>query len=111
MSCEIRVLRRPASASPGARRLRANWPASIRSSGKHADCRLIDISGDGASIAAPGAGCDATATWLIVNQVPMLASIVWRKGERLGLKFRERQVWVEEAHARRFDAAAWLEGH
>lgn len=108
MSCEIRTLRRLPSSSPGARRFCANLPASVRSGGRHAICRLIDISAEGAAIAAAGALDECASTWLIVNQVPMMAKIVWRKGDRIGLRFRESQIWLEEAHAKRFDPAAWL---
>jgi hypothetical protein len=108
MSCEIRTLRRLPSSSPGARRFRANLAAGLRSGGRHANCRLIDISAEGAAIAAAGALDERASAWLIVNQVPMMAKVVWRKGDRVGLRFREPQIWLEEAHAKRFDPAAWL---
>jgi hypothetical protein len=34
--------------------------------------------------------------------------MVWRKGDCVGLCFRNEQTWVEEASEQRFDPAAWL---
>jgi PilZ domain len=108
MMSNVRVLRRSPGCVPGARRMRANWPALLKSGDRRAACRLIDISRDGASVAGTGPVDPDGPAWLIVNHVPLLATVAWRKGDRIGLSFREPQRWLEQACAERFDPTAWV---
>jgi hypothetical protein len=104
----VRQLRRPSVGPSGVRRLRANWPASLKSGPRRTSCRLIDISRDGAGITAMGPLDADRPVWLIVNRMPLMGTIAWRKGDRVGVHFYEPQHWIEEICSQRFDPTAWV---
>jgi len=110
LGCNIRTLRRPAGSAPSAaRRMRANWRAEFRSNGLRAACTVMDVSSDGACLSLDGVADRKSSLWLIIDKMaPIPASIVWRKKNHAGVRFREQQQWVLEACKQRFDPAAWL---
>lgn len=111
-SGNVRSLRRPAGeAANTGRRLRANWPAELRTDdGTRLKCTVIDLSSAGARLQVEGEIGEARhARLLIDNLPPVAAEMAWRKRDQVGLRFREEQRWVLELYARRFDPAAWLD--
>lgn len=103
------MLRRPGRANTAAGyRLRVNWPATISADAGRTSCTVSNISRTGACLSV-GHVTDNVPFWLIVDRIaPILAMMVWREGDRIGLCFRNEQTWVEEASEQRFDPAAWL---
>lgn len=109
-SSNIRTLRRPANVGSSAgRRLRANWPAKIKAGPTRSPCTLIDVSSTGACIALDRAVEEDVPFWLTIEKMaPISATIVWRKGCHVGLRFLDEQQWISETYKQRFDPAAWL---
>jgi hypothetical protein len=107
MTSNVRVLRRPASAAD--RRVKVDWPAKCGAAGRMESCRILDISPDGARIVGPVNPAGDNGVLLFFEHAsPVRATIAWRNKDRVGLRFREQQAWVQDNCARRFDAAAWL---
>src|SRR5471032_3446474 len=102
MSVNVRTLRR-APQTVG-RRLRANWSANLRAEEIQAPCRVIDISVDGAGLSAPTGFSANNDVWLILEHAsPIRGLIVWRNRGRIGLRFCDRQGWVQDEASKRFD--------
>jgi hypothetical protein len=107
MTSNVRMLRRPASAAD--RRLKVDWPAKCGAAGRLESCRVLDISPDGARIAGPVNSTGDNGVLLFFEHAsPVRATIAWRHRDRVGLRFREQQSWIQDKCDRRFDAAAWL---
>jgi hypothetical protein len=107
MDVNVRTLRR--TPQTAGRRLRANWPANLRADEIQTSCRVIDISTDGAGLSAPAGFSANSDVWLILEQAsPIRGLIVWREKGRMGLRFWDRQGWVEGEASKSFDPAAWL---
>ena len=105
----IRWLRRPSGKHGPGRRLRADWTAEIRTGGRRIGCNVIDISTLGARLKVDAPPGDATRLWLLIDNIaPIPAELAWRKGNHLGVLFRQEQSWVLRLQAERFDPAAWL---
>ena len=109
LGSNVRILRRQAKAKVASNgRLRVNLPAAIVTSADRTQCTVINISPAGACLAA-GNVEDTVPLWLIVDRKrPIPATIVWRKRDCVGLRFRTPQSWVDDASEQRFDPAAWL---
>ena len=105
----VRTLRRPANASSGGQRMRTNWPARIKVGANRTMCTVMDMSNNGACLSFEDALEQDAALWLVIDRFPPIsATVAWRKRDRVGLRFREEQEWVQHAHKKRFDATAWL---
>jgi len=105
----VRTLRRPAHASSGAGRVRTNWPARIKVGTNRTTCTVMDMSNAGACLAFEDALEQDATLWLVIDRFPPIsATVAWRKRDRVGLRFREEQEWVQHAYKKRFDATAWL---
>lgn len=104
----VRPLRRSAT-SAGGKRLRANVPARIKAGSARLSCTVTDLSGAGACLTLEGTMSSDVAIWLVIDNLPPIqATPVWRKRNRMGLKFSDDQQWVERANRDRFDPTAWL---
>jgi hypothetical protein len=103
------MLRRQSSAKLSAgRRLRVNWRAKITAGTSRTECTVINISHTGACLSL-GNVTDNVPLWLTVDRKsPIPATIVWRKRDCVGLRFRKEQTWVDDTSDQRFDPAAWL---
>jgi hypothetical protein len=89
-------------------RLRVNLPASIVTGADRIECMVTNISSAGACLAL-GNIKDAVPLWLVVDRKrPIPATIVWRKRDSVGVRFRTHQNWVDEVSEERFDPSAWL---
>lgn len=110
LGCNVRTLRRtagPASSADG--RMRANWRAEFRSNGSRIPCTVMDVSSGGACLALDGVSDRQSSLWLIIDKMaPIPASVVWRKRNHAGVRFRKEQQWVLEACKQRFDPTAWM---
>ena len=108
-ACSVRKLRRSGTGPSTGRRLRANWPAELRSNGAKTNCTVVDVSGDGANLLVESPIPGDAPLWLIVENVgPIAAVLAWQTKERAGLHFLEEQEWVFQVCKQRFDPAAWL---
>jgi PilZ domain len=108
----IRPLRRPAAkASSSNSRWRANWPAELRCERLKIRCSIIDISAGGAKLKIDGPlPPRAAKVWLVIEGCgPIAAEPVWRRSDRLGLRFFEDHPVIARLQSQRFDPAAWLE--
>jgi hypothetical protein len=79
------------------RRWSVNWLASLTTSSDQIPCIVEDISPGGAKLRVgllPQS--EETVTLIIVDYEPIVGVVAWRSGGRVGLKFRERQAFVEE---------------
>ena len=109
--CNVRKLRRSGTGASTGRRLRANWPAELRSNGAKTNCTVADVSSDGANLLVESAIPGDAPLWLIVENVgPIAAVLAWQEKGRAGLHFLEEQEWVFQVCKQRFDPAAWLKG-
>ena len=107
--CNVRKLRRSGTGVSTGRRLRANWPAELRSNGAKTNCTVADVSSDGANLLVESAIPGDAPLWLIVENVgPIAAVLAWQEKGRAGLYFLEEQEWAFQVCKQRFDAAAWL---
>ena len=110
--CNVRKLRRSETSSSNGRRLRANWPAELRTNGEKTHCMVMDVSSDGANLIVESPLSGDAPLWLIVENVgPIAAQIAWRDKGRVGLCFLEEQEWVLQVSKQRFDPAAWLKSN
>ena len=108
-NCNIRQLRRPSGMHDG-RRIRANMPARLKAGTSRVSCQVTDVSSGGACLTLGGPLDEDGMLWLIMNNLPpVLAKAVWRKSNRVGLRFEKDQSWVHQAGEARFNTAAWLE--
>jgi hypothetical protein len=111
-NCNVRKLRRSGTGPSTGRRLRANWPAELRTNGAKADCMVMDVSSEGANLLIESPLSGDAPIWLIVENVgPIAASIAWQQENRVGLCFLEEQEWVFQVSKQRFDPTAWLKGN
>ena len=109
--CNVRKLRRSGTGPSTGRRLRASWPAELRSNGAKTNCTVADVSSDGAHLLVESPISGDGPLWLIVENVgPIAAVLAWQEKGRAGLHFLEEQEWVFEVCKQRFDPAAWLKG-
>ena len=107
--CNVRKLRRSGTGPSTGRRLRANWPAELRSNGAKTNCTVVDVSSDGANLLVESPLSGDAPLWLIVENVgPIAAAVAWQEEGRVGLCFLEEQEWVFQVSKQRFDPAAWL---
>jgi hypothetical protein len=91
------------------RRHSADWPAELRFPHARLPCTVVDISSSGASVRIGTLPQDVSSLWLIVGSMrPIAGALVWRRRERVGLRFLQEQQWVVDLLAERFDPAAWL---
>jgi hypothetical protein len=105
----VRKLRRCGTGPANSRRLRANWPAELRTSGAKAHCTVMDVSSDGANLIVESPLSADAPLWLIVENVgPIAAAVAWQEKNRVGLCFLEEQEWVFQVCKKRFDPTAWL---
>lgn len=108
----VRKLRRSGTSSSTGRRLRANWPAELRTNGEKMPCLVMDVSSDGANLIVESPLSGNAPLWLIVENVgPIAAQVAWRERSRVGLCFLEEQDWVLQVSKQRFDPAAWLKNN
>jgi hypothetical protein len=106
MNANVRTLR---SSSISSRRQKVDWPARCGSPEVAAPCRILDISKDGARVSGmTKPSRDNSVLLYFENASPVSATIVWRDRDRVGLRFHQQQVWIQDNNERRFDAAAWL---
>lgn len=111
MPDNVRRLRRPAGrAGEAGRRLRANWPAELRTNGgRRLKCTILDLSTEGARVRlAAELGAFRQGRLVIDNMPPIAAALAWRRRDEAGLRFLAEERWVLELCAQRFDPAAWL---
>jgi hypothetical protein len=109
LASNVRKLRRSGTGPSAGRRLRANWPAELRTDGTKAHCTVVDVSSEGANLLIDAPLSGDAPLWLIVENVgPIAASVAWQQENRVGLCFLEEQEWVFQASKKRFDPAAWL---
>jgi hypothetical protein len=72
-------------------------------------CHLIDISAAGACLSGHISVSVEKDLFLTSDHFsPIRATVAWRSIDRVGLRFREQQAWVNDKWSERFDAAAWL---
>lgn len=110
--CNVRKLRRCGTGPSTGRRVRANWPAELRTNGEKTDCVVMDVSSYGANLLVESPLSGDAALWLIVENVgPIAAHIAWQKKSRVGLCFLEEQDWVLQVSKQRFDPTAWLKNN
>ena len=110
--CNVRKLRRSGTGPSAGRRLRANWPAELRSNGAKTNCTVADVSGNGAHLLVEAPINGDAPLWLIVENVgPIAAVLAWQGKGRAGLHFLEEQEWVLQVCKQRFDPAAWLKNN
>ena len=111
--CNIRKLRRSGTGPSADRRLRANWPAELRTNGaKTTHCTVVDVSRDGANLRVESPLNGDAPLWLIVENVgPVAAHVAWQEQGRVGLCFLEKQEWVHQVCKHRFDPTAWLKSN
>jgi hypothetical protein len=108
----VRKLRRSGTGPSTGRRLRANWPAELRSNGAKTNCTVSDVSSDGANLLVESPISGDAPLWLIVENVgPIAAVLAWQEKGRAGLHFLEEQEWVFQVCRQRFDPAAWLKSN
>ena len=105
----VRKLRRCGTGPSNSRRLRANWPAELRTNGEKAQCMVMDVSSDGANLFVESPLSADAPLWLIVENVgPIAAQVAWQEQGHVGLCFLEEQEWVHQVSKQRFDPTAWL---
>ena len=110
-TCNVRKLRRSGTGPSTGRRLRANWPAELRTNGEKSECMVMDVSSDGANLLVESPLSADAPLWLIVENVgPIAAQVAWQEQGRVGLCFLEEQEWVHQVSKQRFDPTAWLKG-
>jgi hypothetical protein len=110
--CNVRKLRRSGTGPSASRRLRANWPAELRTSGAKTHCTVVDVSTDGANLLVESPLSADVPLWLIVENVgPIAAAVAWQEQGRAGLCFLEEQEWVHQVSKQRFDPTAWLKSN
>jgi PilZ domain len=111
-SGNVRRIRRPSHepTSPG-RRMRANWPAELRSPSVRVACRVLDISVGGAKLQLQGPlPRNVTKMWLVVEPFgPIYGEPVWHRRGAIGLRFLEDHPEIARLQMRRFSATAWLD--
>jgi len=108
----VRKLRRSGTSSSNGRRLRANWPAELRTNGEKTQCMVMDVSSDGANLLVESPLNGDVPLWLIVENVgPIAAQVAWQERNRVGLCFLEEQDWVLQVSTQRFDPTAWLKSN
>ena len=108
----VRKLRRSGTGPSTGRRLRANWPAELRTNGEKTACTVADVSNDGANLLVESPISGDAPLWLIVENVgPIAAVLAWQENGRAGLRFLEEQEWVLQVSKQRFDPAAWLKNN
>ncbi len=84
----VRKLRRSGTGPSTGRRLRANWPAELRSNGAKTNCTVADVSSDGANLLVESPIPGDAPLWLIVENVgPIAAVLAWQEKGRAGLHF------------------------
>ncbi|HWC64224.1 MAG TPA: PilZ domain-containing protein [Rhizomicrobium sp.] len=105
MNANVRTLR---SSSTASRRQKVDWPARCGAPGMAAPCRILDISKDGARLSGLTKPSRDNSVLLFFEDASVSATIVWRDRDRVGLRFHQQQVWIQDNNERRFDAAAWL---
>jgi hypothetical protein len=89
--------------------MRTNWPARIKVGLDRSTCTVIDLSSAGACIALEDFVREDASFWLTIGEMaPISATIVWRKGRHVGLRFLNEQQWVSETYKQRFDPSAWV---
>ena len=112
-NCNVRKLRRSGTGPSADRRLRANWPAELRTTGaKTTHCTVVDVSSDGANLRVESPLNGDAPLWLIVENVgPVAAQLAWQEQGRVGLRFLEKQEWVHQVSKHRFDPTAWLKSN
>ena len=94
--CNIRKLRRSGTGPSTGRRLRANWPAELRTNGEKADCTVMDVSKDGANLLVESPLTGDAPLWLIVENVgPIAAQLALPGGAAMGItmRFPSRPCW------------------
>ena len=107
---KVRKLRRSGTGPSAERRMRANWPAELRTTGAKIHCTVVDVSSDGAHLRIESPLNGDAPLWLIVENVgPIAAQLAWQEQSRAGLCFLEKQEWVHRVCKQRFDPTAWLE--
>lgn len=105
----VRKLRRSGTGPSADRRMRANWPAELRTTGAKTHCTVVDVSSDGANLSVESPLNRDAPLWLIVENVgPIAAQLAWQEQGRAGLCFLEKQEWVHQVCKQRFDPTAWL---
>jgi len=108
-ACNVRKLRRSGTGASTGHRLRANWPAELRSNGAKTNCTVADVSSDGANLLVESAIPGDVPLWLILENVgPIAAVLAWQEKGRAGLHFLDEQEWVFGVCKQRFDPAGWL---
>src|SRR5438876_12346611 len=79
-ACNVRKLRRSGTGASTGHRLRANWPAELRSNGAKTNCTVADVSSDGANLLVESAIPGDAPLWLILENVgPIAAALAWQE--------------------------------
>jgi hypothetical protein len=94
----VRQLRQPVGPNKLVnRRWFVNWLATLVTAADEIPCIVEDISAGGArlrvGLLSPQSG--EAVTLVIVNYAPIAGLIAWQSRQRVGLKFNERQPFVE----------------
>ncbi|HVM79914.1 MAG TPA: PilZ domain-containing protein [Stellaceae bacterium] len=92
----IRPLRRPSESHAAyERRWKMIWSAELQVAEAQIPCALVDLSVSGAAISMVEGLADADRVSLIIKKCqPISARVVWRRADRVGLFFLERQPWI-----------------
>jgi hypothetical protein len=76
-------------------RWKTSWMAELQTSGGHTPCIVEDISAAGAKLRLGSAPAEGEVVSLgVVDFAPIVARVVWRKADRVGLHFAAKQPWV-----------------
>jgi PilZ domain len=91
----VRQLRRPTNKLN--RRWPTHWLASLLTSTDQIACIVEDISDGGAKLrVGPLPSSEESVALVIANYEPIGGVVAWRSGDRIGLTFNERQLFIED---------------
>ena len=92
----VRQLRRPVDPkAPIHRRMSAKWLAELHTAVDRMPCIVEDISAGGAKLlVGPMPSRGEAVALVVVDFGPVAARVAWRRGDRIGLRFAERQIGI-----------------
>ena len=95
-SGNVRQLRRPIASNvvPG-QRWNTKWPAKLQTGLAQTPCTVVNVSVAGARLRVFHAPAEGSVVFLFIgNSRVIIARVVWRHDDLVGLRFAEGQPWI-----------------
>ena len=95
-SGSVRQLRRPitSNVAPG-QRWNTKWPAKLQTGAAQTPCTVVNVSVAGARLRVDHAPDKGSIVLLFIgNAEAIVARVVWRRDDMVGLCFAEDQPWI-----------------